>query len=69
MKNVYWFSYMASTHRGKKDDAMMMGRRRRRIKMTVDFHDHDSYLGASDDNDEKRVLVLVHGKYPSRKEG
>ena len=35
----------------------MMGRRRRRIKMMVDFHDHDSYLGAGDDNDDSLLRV------------
>ena len=57
MKNVYWFSYLASTHRGKKEDVMMMGRRRRRIKMMVDFHDHDCYHSAGDDNDDSLLRV------------
>ena len=35
----------------------MMGRRRRRIKMMVDFHDHDSYHGAGDDNDDSLLRV------------
>ena len=50
---------------------MIMGSRRRRIKMVVDFHDHDSYYGAGDDNDDSllrvsdaisRLLPLVRGK-------
>ena len=36
---------------------MMMGSRRRRIKMMVDFHDHDSYHGAGDDNDDSLLRV------------
>ena len=33
---------------------MMMGRRRRRM---VDYHDYDSYHGASDDNDDSLLRV------------
>ena len=43
------------------DDKMMIG------TMMISYHDHDNDHG-SDDNDEKRVLVLV-SKYPLRKEG
>ena len=41
-------------------DKMMIG------MMMISYHDNDH---GSDDNDEKRVLVLVPGKYPLRKEG
>ena len=41
-------------------DKMMIG------MMMISYHDNDH---GSDDNDEKRVLVPVPGKYPSRKEG
>ena len=36
-------------------------------KMMISYHDHDNDHG-SDDNDGKRDLVLVPGKYPLRKE-
>ena len=42
------------------DKMMMIG------AMKIRYHDNDHGI---DDNDEKRVLVLVPGKYPSRKEG
>ena len=40
-------------------DKMMIG------TMMISCNHHDNIHGS----DEKRVLVLVHGKYPSRKEG